>query len=74
MLTCCTAVVIFFQCTGAVDLTRMRLHTRHVPNLQRFTALKRLNLAHNKLSTLSDVQFSCLVSLEQLDLHDNTLA
>ena len=54
------------QVTGAVVLTRQRLHPRHVPNLAAFCNIRQLNLAHNKLSTIAELSLPSLVALEQL--------
>jgi Leucine-rich repeat (LRR) protein len=62
------------QVVERVDLSRLRLHTRHVPEVRRFHHLRVLNLAHNKLSTLVELNLRHLVALEQLDLHNNTLS
>jgi hypothetical protein len=44
-----------------------------VPDIQQFRGIVKLSLAHNKLSSLDELKLPCLLSLEQLDLHDNAL-
>ena len=62
------------QVTAPIVLPYLRLHTRHVPDIQQFRNVTHLNLAHNKLSTIAELHLPSLLSLELLDLHDNALA
>ena len=63
----------WWQVTGSLNLSGLRLHNRHVPRLQLFTGVTVLSLADNRISGLSDLALGYMVSLQELDLQNNSL-
>ncbi len=63
----------FAQVTGALNLSGLRLHNRHLPRLQLFSGVSALSLASNRLSSVGGLSLGYMAALEDLDLHDNAL-
>ncbi len=57
--------------TCHVHLASLQLHSSDLPPLEGFHSLRVLNLAHNGLT--SAIALMTLGSLEELDLHDNSI-
>jgi hypothetical protein len=69
----CDACGCLCQVTSTLRLSDLRLHNRHLPNLRVFTAVRELNLANNKLSSVVDLGLEHMHDLQLLDVQHNTI-